>query len=163
MAWHTALFFYDADTNTFSNISIRTSNGGSLTGSDHAIARNAGSTARQIWLLTDPTGTVGWHNFPFTLAGAMTNTGGYVYLTPTAGLEGPCVKLLPSTTSCDGISRARTVINGAIFSYPYPPAPVPLPGALWLFDPAFFGMAALGRRKADLLGSEIHKVRARTV
>lgn len=139
----TGSFIYDADTNTYSSISIVTTDallapiatftsllGGSST--DAALATGGGDQTGQPFL------QLLYFQFP------LTNAGGTLYLIdpffPTASsFDGTCLN-----AGCTSVDYGRIMVDGGIIGVAAPV--VPVPAAAWLFGSALLAAGALRRR-----------------
>ncbi len=142
-------FFYDADTNEYSNVSITTTAGSIFSGASYSYVRADASDDSKVWFLSDPSGAVDTPAFFSDLAGQMTNSGGSVYLFLFSGYEGPCDQLNPPFNICDGVkftqvgvTTARPVVSGSLFAT----VVVPIPAAAWLFGSALSLMGWMRRK-----------------
>lgn len=139
----TGSFIYDADSATYSNISITTTDAllvpvatfttllsGSAT--DAAFATSAGNQTGLPFL------QFLYFQFP------LTNAGGTLYLIdpffPAASsFDGACVN-----AGCTSVAYGRTMLDGGITGGA--PAVVPVPAALWMFGSALVGLGICRRR-----------------
>lgn len=122
-------FTYDADTNTYSGVSITTS-GGALPSAVYISPQPALSGPSQLSVLTAGGPAAGQRVARFTFSGPLTNGGGTEMLGPASG-EGTC------DIGCGGFNGGvpnRTVATGVVTTAP-PPIPT-------LGEWAMMGLAA---------------------
>lgn len=143
-------FFYDADTNDFSNIDVTTTAGSTFTTDMHYELMNPSLTIDATGLhLTENGGTTeDIRAFNINIVAAMTNAGGAFYLhTPPAptAFEGVCSD---NTIYCNSFkpNPSRSVISGWV-STSAELNPVPIPAAVWLFGSGLLSLIGAARRK----------------
>ena len=141
-------FFYDADTNIFSNIDITTTTGTTFTGTYYEFMNpDITPYADSLHLTATPGTADGTRAFNINLVSIMTNAGGAIsLLTPPAptSFEGLC-----SGPICNSFKPApdnRLVISGWV-STSASITPVPIPAAVWLFGSGLLGLIGVARRK----------------
>ncbi len=132
-------FFFDADTSTYSAISITTTDGAALTGSFYQFVNfeAGGLDADSVLLVAAANPTAGTPAFNMNLVSAMTNAGGSIDLAmgqPPIAFESTC--LISDCSSFFSIDRVA--ITGSITA-------VPVPAAIWLFGAALGAIGAFGR------------------
>lgn len=141
----TGSFVYDADTDTYSDISITTSSG-SIGGGSYMWPWDSLSQATQLVIWTydpssPPADLTGELYLSLTFFDALTNAGGTVNLDEINNFEYIC-----NTASCSGSGSKtfRDIVypGGSVVS-----TSVPVPAAVLLFGSGLLGLIGLARRK----------------
>ena len=139
----TGSYFYDADTNMFSNINVATSTMGNVY---TVVNPSSGGNSSFLALLTTDVGDLtGVPELTMALASAMTNAGGTLAIVPDFvfsggtgfSFEGAC-----SDPSCSGFGPQRGISSGSVTTR------VPVPATLPLMA---LGLCLLSRRKQRAL------------
>jgi hypothetical protein len=145
-------FTYDADTNTYSSISVATTAGSVLGGQGFAgLLTDIGPDASRLGMAPTPSTTVaGLPILLFRFDTALTNAGGTSNLTlgtysPFFPAQGSYEAVCVQSGICGSpipLSNIRLVTAGSVI------AAVPIPAAAWLFGSALGVMGWLRRRVA---------------
>lgn len=132
----TGSFAFDADFNSFSDISIATSVNGVL-GANYGVPTGIGSATFFDTIVAFPAS--GQLRLLFDLVAPMTNAGGVIALNLGAGVgdfEGRCF-----SDTCGSLGPFRSVVTGSVAS-------IPEPTSLALVGLALVGAVSAARRKA---------------
>lgn len=155
----TGSFTYDADTNVYSNVYIRTPDANFWWGADYTdtvlIYGNPpavfnpvlSASSGGLTINSGGFGSVGCGfnfcegNLYLVFASPLTNAGGTVSLVPSS-LGGSREVELQSGSN-DGVLNSRTIESGSLVGA----AAVPVPAAIWLFGSALAGLGWMGRKR----------------
>lgn len=134
-------FIYDADTDTWSSISILTTPGSIFGGASYDSLLVGGNFDAALYLSGAPDLT-GSPLLQLVFIDPLTNAGGPVALVDFFLPPGPSVELTCTAPACDTASFERAMMSGGVFG-----AVVPVPAAAWLLSSAF-GLLGIARRRA---------------
>jgi hypothetical protein len=142
----TGSFFYDADTNVYSDISITTTAGSLSAGQFYEFENpelNPSAWGLKLVAIADPiTGTAAFNlnlNTSTGIPKSMTNAGGTIDL-GTNAFEAACYWNGYSNCTSFGGVGSRNVLTGTVSA-------VPIPAAVWLFGSALAGLGWMRRKQ----------------
>ena len=152
----TGRFTYDADTNTYSDVSITTTGSG-IWGTDNcgdsalcgtyirATDLYAPLTATSLQITptaSDPIDSTGYYGISLQFVSALTNAGGTVQLFTAGGTDGEGIcknsDCLPEGAA--GVTAFRGFSGGSVSA-------IPVPAAVWLFGSALAGLGWMRRKQ----------------
>ena len=137
-------FDFDADTQTYSNVSITTTTGSGIFLPGNSYTSGSGtntffSTPLTAILIPNP-GSIDASILEFELLAPLTNDGGVIGLVTTGGSS--IEKFCGDPTCSLGFASIRLIQSG------YASAPtVPIPAAVWLFGSGLMALIGFARRK----------------
>jgi hypothetical protein len=140
-------FFYDADTNSYFDITVTTTTGSDRTGTyyEHLNTNLLGTfsirDSAAVFVDSDPSQDLsGANSFYFSLAQSLTNAGGRIDLV-AADWSGETSCGNPDTSCFGSVAGSeRILVSGYVTA-------VPIPAAVWLFGSALAGLGWMRRRK----------------